>query len=180
VPEALEKPLRKPRRVLVPSMGDLFADGVPWAYLAGVVGSMALSERATFLVLTKRIERAARFVSGYDALPNVLIGCTVENQRRADERLPVLAEIAAMGWRTWASMEPLLGRIGWAYRRDSEPEFVAVGAETGPGARPCDDEWILSVVQQCAEANVRCHVKQLDSRGGAPGDGWPRELVEAR
>ncbi len=129
-------------------------------------------------------------------LPNVLIGCTVENQRLARERWPLLAEVAAMGWRTWLSLEPLLGPIHglpvalWGHPATDDrvcdpampttPEFVAVGAETGPGARPCKTEWIRSIVEQCRRTGVRCHVKQLSR--GAPWnpDEWPRELVEMR
>jgi protein gp37 len=197
VPEALEKPLRwrKPRRVLTPSMGDYFQDDVPDVFLERVFATMEQARASTFLVLTKRIADALQWLrerKDMGPIPNVLIGCTVENQRRADERLPVLAEIAEMKWRTWVSVEPLLGHVdidvdhcprcgrwhGVAPCSDRpRPEFVAVGAETGSGARPCEVGWIRSVVQQCETAGIRCHVKQLDSRGKAPGEGWPRELV---
>lgn len=215
------------RRILVPSMGDLFHDKVPLRYIAAVFGAMSMTPAHTFLVLTKRIDRAADFltraqrsrqpmtptdecllmVSDYIPearqgpparwpLPNVLIGCTVENQRLARERWPLLAEVAAMGWRTWLSLEPLLGPIHglpvalWGHPATDDrvcdpamlttPEFVAVGAETGPGARPCATRWIRPIVERCADANVRCHVKQLAKGKPWNPDEWPRELVETR
>ncbi len=195
VPEALEKlrGWKKPRRVLVPSMGDLFHSSVPHAIILATMKSMMRAHQHTFLVLTKRPERMLRCCRGEDfrswkaeeisptwtghPIPNVVLGCTVENQRRADERLSVLSEIASMGWRTWVSAEPLLERVDWIMHHGGRrPEFVAVGGETGPGARPCDAMWIRSVVGQCSEAGVRCHVKQLGKGGPKSIDEWPVDL----
>ncbi len=217
------------RRVLVPSMGDLFHDKVPLRYVAAVFGAMSLAPSHTFLVLTKRIDRAADFLARAQRsrrpmtptdecrlmledyipearsappmrwpLPNVVIGCTVEDQPRMG-RFLALAGIAALGWRTWISAEPLLGpldRLNQATIQNPRPivelvewipplatgvEFVAVGAETGPGARPCPTRWIRSVVDQCEIAAVPCHVKQLE-KGEPPFNpaDWPRDLVEMR
>lgn len=230
VPDALEKPLRwrKPRVVLTPSMGDMFHEDVPNEYIAAWFGIMAASPAHTFLVLTKRIERALRVIRDYitsrpdnavtewmrctghtyvtglkewgaddprtarlggqapqdpDAPPypwqNILIGTSVESPRLAYDRLPLVAGLSAAGWRTWLSLEPLLGPVdleqlhpmGWMR---PAVEFVAVGAETGPGARPCDEVWIRSVVEQCKAAGVRCHVKALT--GHRSPETWPEDL----
>jgi protein gp37 len=211
VPEALEKPLRwrKPRTVLVPSMGDLFHERVPHSAILGAFSTMAEAHRHTFLVPTKRPDRMLRCCRGEDFFAldthgltwtgaparNVLLGCTVEDQRRADERLPVLAEIAAMGWRTWVSVEPLLGPVdlgtccklcgreyedGLVCNHSPPPEFVAVGGETGAGARPCDMRWIDSIVRQSQRFYARCHVKQLSKGQFLDPKCWPRDLPEMR
>jgi protein gp37 len=208
----MTKPLRwrKPRIVLAPSMGDFFyspSGNLYWPRVAHAFDIMRQASTHTFLVLTKRLEVALPYLLYRESLPNVVIGCTVENQRRADERLPLLAEIAAAGWRTWVSVEPLLGPVDlshqWCMRchghtfdpedqKDCQHcgegvllrhprmpfEFVAVGAETGSGARPCETDWIRSVVEQCAYAGARCHVKQLAKLEPWNPDDWPREFVK--
>jgi len=228
VPSALVKPLRwkKPRRVLVPSMGDLFHSGVATSWIASVFGAMALCPDHLFLVLTKRIQRANWFLRWLHAcdepnsdtieaamasfgappgvarpvtpgpwpLPNVLIGVTVEDETAADVRFPYLAQIAALGWRTWVSAEPLLGPLDTLCKatiRNPRPlgsdvewipplaagvEFVAVGGEKGPGARPCAVQWIGRIILQCDAAGVPVHVKQLAA--GMPTDPkqWPALL----
>jgi len=228
VPAALEKPLRwkKPRRVLVPSMGDLFHSGVSTSWIASVFGVMSLCPDHLFLVLTKRPARAARFLrwlrgaeepsafvlqSGLEGLgmpegltikaepgpwplPNVLIGISVEDQDRADQRFPFLAEIAALGWRTWVSAEPLLGPLDrlcvaslanprplgrhpeWIPPLAAGVEFLAVGGETGPGARPCEMQWIGRIVLQGEAAAVRLHVKQLGPGFTSEPESWPQIL----
>lgn len=117
---------------------------------------------------------------------NIVIGTTVENQRRADERLPHMARIAGQGWRTWLSYEPALSAVNFGFDMPRhgprhgwrvttyQPEFLACGSETGPGARPCDVDWLRSAVDQCRDAFVRCHVKQLS--GSNKPEEWPHDL----
>lgn len=185
IESALDKPKswRKPRRVLVPSMGDLFAEAVPDEFVARVFAKMANVKRHTFLLLTKRPERLLAWLPNVitGPIPNIVLGCTVEDQERAEERLTVLTKIWGGGWRTWISAEPLLSRIGIAPFRKSgwqgpALEFVAVGGETGPGARPCKTDWIRSVVGQCQAHDVRCHVKQLGKGAAFNPEDWPRDL----
>jgi protein gp37 len=177
---ALARPLRwtKPRIVLAPSMGDFFFD--PGAesddrvcpdnrLLYNYFRVMELADKHTFLVLTKRAVRAFEFLIERDPIPNVVIGFTVENQRRADERLPLLAELAALGWRTWVSFEPLLGWVNCIGNMIRGFEFAAVGGEAGPGSRPCSINWIRSVMVQCRKLGSRVHFKQLGSNSD-----WPR------
>lgn len=126
-------------------------------------------------------------------LPNVWIGVSVEDQQRANERIPHLLDTPAAV--RFISAEPLLAPIdlrrvrqddvysidaltgdvregtganGTGFRTDrnclSKLDWVIVGGESGPGARPCEVEWIRSVVKQCADADVRCFVKQLGAR----------------
>jgi protein gp37 len=116
-------------------------------------------------------------------LPNVWLGVSCEDQQRADERIPLLLQVPAAV--RFVSAEPLLGPIDfrngtsnrWSVpTRDvdgvgvewTDPgpnyipvDWVIVGGESGPGARPCNVEWIRSIVKQCAEAGTACFVKQL-------------------
>lgn len=242
LPERLADPLgwRKPARVFVNSMSDLFGEGVPFEFIAAVFGVMAATPRHTYQVLTKRparmleffawlerheaeaneprwarsaieidgrvaahvipalvASRCARRALGFlpDApsstwerwpLPNVWLGVSVEDQRAAGERIPLLLQAPAAV--RFMSCEPLLGpvdleavqipheREGLRFstlRRHNDDRYgssdvvldwIIVGGESGPGARPCDIAWIRSIVQQCSEAGVACFVKQLGAR----------------
>lgn len=108
-----------------------------------------------------------------DAAGNIHEGVSIEDQGTADERIPILLQTPAAV--RWVSAEPLLGPVdlergGFALHRavpspsgKSWPglDWVVVGGESGPGARPCDLVWIRSIVGQCKEAGVPCFVKQL-------------------
>jgi protein gp37 len=100
-------------------------------------------------------------------LQNVWEGTTVENQARANERIPILRKTPAA--HRWVSAEPLLGWLGDVYLDGIDQ--IIVGGESGPGARPCNVEWIRSIRDQCAAAGTRCFVRRLGSvvKGGGPG-----------
>lgn len=122
---------------------------------------------------------ATRWLGG-KAPPNVWMGTSVEDQARADERLPHLAEIPAVV--KFISAEPLLGPVelnGWdgKLRRNwlgpKHPRavhWVIIGGESGHGARAFDLEWCESLVGQCREAEVACFVKQIGARPMACGE----------
>lgn len=93
-------------------------------------------------------------------MPNVWLGVSVEDQKRADERIPLLLQTPAS--LRFASVEPLLGPVN--LRMLGGLDWVIVGGESGPKARPCNVEWIRSIIRQCEAANVACFVKQLGSR----------------
>lgn len=109
-------------------------------------------------------------------LSNVWLGVSVEDQRTADERIPVLLSLPAAV--RWVSYEPALGAVDFSGehggsdwlgdRRDDSPgevgiDWLVVGGESGPGARPFDVAWARSTVAACREADVPCFVKQLGS-----------------
>jgi len=118
-PERLYEPLKwkKPRRVFVCSMGDLFHEDVPDEFTEKVFDVMATVSRHTFIVLTKRPRRLLEFVKwqahetgeGYLNEGNVWLGVTAENQARADERIPILLQIPAAV--RFVSVEPMLGPV---------------------------------------------------------------------
>lgn len=107
-----------------------------------------------FIFFTKRIDRLAGCLpgdwgEGYD---NVMIGCTVENQDRADYRLPIFRALPIKHRAVIAA--PLLGPLDIAQYLDGEIEEVSVGGESGAEARWCDFDWVLDIRRQCVEKGV--------------------------
>jgi protein gp37 len=217
VEEHLMDPLRwrKPRRVFVNSMSDLFHENVSDEILDKIFAVMALAPIHKFIVLTKRAERMRAYLSvdrrnawalAADSLamndcidrrevieeyaswplPNVWLGVSVEDQATAFARIPLLLQTPAAV--RFISAEPLLGpidldriemhcppaRIGGTYSSlQSEVnrpllDWVIVGGESGPSARPCYLEWIVSIVEQCKASGTKVFVKQM---GGNIPDG---------
>jgi protein gp37 len=240
-PDRLDQPLRwrKPRRVFVNSMSDLFHEDVPFPFIDQVFAVMALAPQHTFQVLTKRPQRMAEYLAdredtireaaafeplnlgpaataaaermggvweppqigdegrvelaGYFEgvalgwpLPNVWLGTSVENQETADKRIPhLLATPAAV---RFLSCEPLLGPVsldngpgeflrcpdcGYSKRDVAEQmdhhlcsgpgpgiDWVIVGGESGPNARPMHPDWALDLRDQCVSAGVPYFFKQ--------------------
>ncbi len=257
---------KRPRRIFVCAHGDLFAEGVPDDWIDQVFAVMSQARQHTFQVLTKRPERMREYLTrwmlnhhlmkavlqlaeppapapGYFPhlpLPNVWLGVSVEDQKRAEERIPILLDTPAAV--RWISAEPLLGPLdlgrwtataevtckachqsfwlhdanpckhedggGWtlacphcggcrckpawteadARAMDMEPpsdwidrkvgrftkvhptirltsliDWVVVGGESGPGARPMQPEWAESLRDQCASAGVPFLFKQWGS-----------------
>ena len=212
----LTKPLRwrKPRRVFVCSMTDLFLEDHSDEWIDRMFAVMALCETHTFQILTKRPERmrdylavmehedqlerwcdAAVAISGDPKaedcvadidwpLSNVWCGVSVEDQERADERIPLLLDTPAAG--RFVSAEPLLGPITLTMLhydgitninalnghhgitmpmrgRGQMLSWVIVGGESGPGARPMNPDWARSLRDQCQSAFVPFFLKQWGS-----------------
>lgn len=249
-PERLDAPLhwKKPRRIFVNSMSDLFHEDVPDEFIDQVFATMALTPWHTYQILTKRPSRMCEYLTTpvrgawagraflerapmpdalwrlQDAITerlirtsanilnrasqwlhdhygdvdsftppwpfsNVWLGVSVENQRYADERVPLLAQCPAAV--RFVSYEPALGPVKlWPYLAKHicnwddlvgtyDPscqychgtgglvDWCIVGGESGPGHRPMKVEWVQSIADQCAEAGVPLFVKQ-DS-GPRPG-----------
>lgn len=150
-PERLDQPLRwtKPRKIFVNSMSDLFHDDVPEKFIAKVFAIMDLARQHTYMVLTKRPERAHKLLNNEDfqfhigwfqsqairefglpepkeigpfPLKNVWIGVSVENQTTADERIPLLLQTPAVV--RFISAEPLLGSIVLRRKAGDEHEII--------------------------------------------------------
>lgn len=190
-PDRLNLPLRwrKPRRVFVNSMSDLFHQDVPDEFIGSVFEVMAKTPQHTYQVLTKRHRRMLSLLRRWAgegtrhdwagpgtavfrrhdmawvgpipwSLPNVWLGVSVEDQRWADIRIPALLDTPAAV--RWLSCEPLLGSVDLRkYLRYID--WVVVGGESGPGARRMDPAWAQAIVDQCALAGVPVFVKQLGS-----------------
>ena len=162
VPEKLREPLRwkSPRRVFVNSMSDLFHDDVPADYVAKVAGVMRDADWHTFQVLTKRSRRMRTLLGGELAfagtLPNVWWGVSVENREHGKPRIDDLRATPAIV--RFLSIEPLLEDLGTLDL--SGIHWVIVGGESGPGSRPMEKAWIVSLLEQCRAAKIPFFFKQ--------------------
>ena len=201
-----------------PSLCDWLDDEVPVEWLAQFLALIRDTPNLDWLLLSKRPENWGKrmrdvhvFTEGPDRIalaewldgtppPNVWLGVSVEDQTRANERIPLLLEIPAR--LRWLSVEPLLGPVDLT-RIDGDQsgsrsmcmvnsltgrhtdmgrscpdvpciDWVVVGGESGPCARPCNVEWIRSVIYDCKTTGIPCFVKQLGSRPEveAPSGGW--------
>lgn len=160
-PHKLDEPLRwrRPRRVFVNSMSDLFHKDIPVEFVDRVFETMERADWHVFQVLTKRSSLLRRYVNrryaGGAAPPHIWLGVSVED-RRALVRLRHLREArAAM---RFASFEPLLEDLG---DMDLDGiQWAIVGGESGPGRRPIEPDWVRSIRDQCSNASVAFFFKQ--------------------
>jgi protein gp37 len=200
-PERLDQPLRwkRPRRIFVNSLSDLFHDAVSDEYIARVFAVMALADQHTFQLLTKRHGRMRSLLSSAwfedqvralademahefitYPLPNVWVGVTVEDQERADLRIPALLETPAAV--RFLSVEPMLGPVdigewasfghcpehdfsgGFCVQRKhpgvAHIDWVICGGESGPNARMMQRDWARSLRDQCTTADIPFLFKQ--------------------
>ncbi len=154
-----ELPLRwrRPRRIFVNSMSDLFHDTVPEPFIRAVFDTMRRAHWHQFQVLTKRSERLSRLAGVLPWPENVWMGVSVENQHWS-RRIADLRRVPAAV--RFLSVEPLLGPL----RLDlHDIDWVIVGGESGPGARPMRLDWAVSVRDQCVAAGVPFFFKQWGS-----------------
>ena len=195
VESALGKPLhwRKPCRVFVGSMTDLFHEDTPDAWLGHVFTVMARTPHITYQILTKRPERMRDYMSivgvaentGHSIKlkpwPNIWLGVTVENQEQADKRIPILLDTPAAV--RFVSIEPMLGPIdltcvkgrtvgtfdALADHADGDGpalDWVICGGETGPRARMLRPDWAVDLLMQCNAAGVPFFFKKWGSYKG--------------
>lgn len=183
-----EKELARVRRVkagtkvFVCDMTDLFGPFVPDEYIAAVFAAMVKNDRVTWQVLTKRPERLASWVQhNLGTVPDhIWVGTSIENQEYADKRIPHLLRVPAAV--RFLSCEPLLGPVDlstWLYldwrsserktknghtyqvaRNMAQVNWVIVGGESGPQARPIHPAWVRSLRDQCKAAGVAFFMKQ--------------------
>lgn len=218
--EVLTQPLRwkKPRMIFVNSMSDIFHEAVPEEAIDRIFAVMALCPQHTFQLLTKRPERMRVYLKSepYDAinaqagtlmlweamperdvgpLSNVWLGVSVEDQKRADERIPVLLDTPAAV--RWISAEPLLGPIDLTgflpcrcekstdcptpadfkcWSNIATLDWVVCGGESGPTARPMHPDWARSLRDQCNAASTPFLFKQWGS--WLPGQFGPPPALE--
>ena len=173
LPNRLNAPLTwaKPRRVFVNSMSDLFHPQVPFEFVTDVFKVMREANQHIFQVLTKRPGRAVGWWEKCgrqefgDWPKNVWIGTSVENQKYAP-RLTVLGRIPADI--RFVSAEPLLGPLDLTqWLEDDTLQWVIAGGESGPRARPMQEEWALALRDQSIDdAKVAFFFKQWGGRRG--------------
>lgn len=189
--ERLDQPLRmrKPLRIFVNSMSDLFHEDVPFSFIDKVFAIAELANTHKFQILTKRPARMRQYFHEsrkcWWPLPNVWLGVSVEDQATADERIPLLLQTPAAV--RFVSYEPALGRIdlsehlgmwwnqtmncfeavGHQFNRRGRDgiakpglDWLIAGGESGPNARPAHPDWFRSIRDQCAAAGVAFFFKQ--------------------
>ena len=203
VPELLDQPLRwkKPRRIFVNSMSDLFHEDVPDEFILSVWRTMANASQHTFQILTKRPTRMRDWlrkglmIGDFIAPPldNVWLGVSTEDQATADERIPLLLQTLAAV--RWISAEPLLSPIDLTsikrtqaegYMRPLDGRFnklgwIVAGGESGPKARPSHPDWFRSLRNQCAAMGVPFFFKQWGEWGPPVAEGdVPPGALEGR
>lgn len=148
---------RKPRRVFVCSMGDLFHDDVPMNFILQVYDYIHWSSRHTFQILTKRPDGFHDLARSYKLASHVWCGVTVE-AAGVKHRINALADLPTPN--RFLSCEPLLEPLGNLWLARKGIAWVIVGGETGPGARPMKREWVESIREQCRAAKVPFFFKQ--------------------
>jgi protein gp37 len=156
VPEKLDEPTRwkRPRRIFVNSMSDLFQEGVDAAFIRTVFETMNVASWHTYQVLTKRADRMRSVTQELGRTlvehPHIWLGVSVEDRKYGLPRIDDLRRARASV--RFLSVEPLLEDLG---RVDLDGiDWVIVGGESGPGARPMQEDWVLSLRDQCRTANV--------------------------
>jgi protein gp37 len=156
-PDVVELPLKwkLPRTIFVNSMSDLFHKDVPDEYIARCFEVMARASQHVFQILTKRPERAAEMHGQLDWAKNIWMGTSIETDAylwRVRELIRIPARVRFL------SIEPLLGPI--PHLPLDGIDWVIVGGESGPGARPMPEPWVTQIRDQCMMKNVPFFFKQ--------------------
>jgi protein gp37 len=205
----------KEERVFVCSMTDLFYEGYTHSQILIIFAVMSLCPKKTFQVLTKRSERMMEMVgspffqkevrakalqimpnllvkhrlpSSQWPLPNVWLGVTAENQKAADERIPLLTQTPAVV--RFVSYEPALEYVDFGDMKGLD--WIIVGGESGDQARPFNVGWATAIIDACEKTGVAVFVKQMgqnpefmcstawtglmSDKHGGDWDEWPSEL----
>lgn len=162
--DALKIPFswKKPRKIFVNSMSDLFHEKVSDAFIGAVWQVMADTPHHNYQILTKRPERMATIVSEKigKVLPNVWLGTSVESAAVLD-RIDHLRDVPAAI--RFISFEPLIGPVGNVDLTDVQ--WAIVGGESGRAARPIQESWIDEIHDQCVQQGTRFFFKQWGTWG---------------
>ena len=189
-------------RVFCASLADVFDNEVSQHWRADLFHLIHSTPQLDWLLLTKRIGNAPAMIreattpalaaSARDSFPkwpwkNVWLGATVVNQEEADRDIPKLLTTPAA--KRFLSVEPMLGPVDIGPWLDDGSnhmalagtiDWVIVGGESGPSARPCHDEWIRSIRKECMSHHVPCFVKQLGQNAFYRGAGCPETGQDVR
>lgn len=163
--------MKKPKKIFVGSMTDIFGEWVPQWMIFALFDAMLQAPKQIFQLLTKRPESMAETTQSWlntrpllhdKMLDNIWLGTSIENQDVAQDRYRWLVHTPAAV--RFLSLEPLLGPIDLGH--PDGIDWIIVGGESGPNARPLDGDWILDILDQCRAANIPAFVKQLGSHWG--------------
>lgn len=167
LPQRLHEPLQRKRSTVyfVNSMSDVFHEEVPFSFIDQVLDTIIAARQHTFQMLTKRAERMRRYFVNREVPSNLWIGVSVEDREYGLPRIRILREIAARV--RFFSIEPLLENLGEI--DFSGIEWVIVGGESGPGARPMEPDWVDAILHQCE--NQKVHFFSSSGEHGEPMGG---------
>lgn len=163
MPDRLEQPItrKKPTIYFVNSMSDLFHESVPFNYIDRVFNTIRITPQHTYQVLTKRAVRMAEYFESRKVPDNAWIGVSVEDRKYGKPRIAVLQSIKAKT--RFLSVEPLLEDLGQIRLRGIH--WVIVGGESGAGARPMSEDWVINIKEQCLDRGVKFFFKQWGAFG---------------
>ncbi len=175
-------------RVFCASLADVFDTEVPEEWRADLFTLIETTPKLDWLLLTKRPKVAREFLTPRPVLPNVWLGTTVENQKMANLRVPLLLDTPATV--RFLSMEPLLEEVdlyrgGFSFlhriksptgKQHERLDWVICGGETGPHARDMNVAWARSLRDQCAGSSAAFFMKQMTRRAPIPADLLVREF----
>lgn len=166
---------KEPRRIFVCSWSDFFWDQVPIAWVTDALSTMYNAPQHTFMLLTKRPENILSVIhrDGFNFLPNVWIGVSVENQNHIN-RLGELYDIPATV--KFLSAEPLLGPLDLSEHMGFVDWVITGGESDLKDPRPCDLDWVRSIRDQCEQHRVSFFHKQHGGSRKIDGAWGGREI----
>lgn len=155
--DLIEAPIswKKPRVIFVNSMSDLFHENVPFKYIERVFATMIKANQHVYQVLTKRSERLKEIAKDLPWTDNIWMGVSIENEDYT-YRIDHLRKTPAIV--KFLSLEPLIGPLNNLKLQNIN--WVIVGGESGPGARPMSDEWVRDIRDTCVEQKIHFFFKQ--------------------
>lgn len=162
-PNRLRDPMKrkKPTIWFVNSMSDLFHEKIPFSFIESVFETISLTPHHRYQILTKRPSRMAKYFASRPAPHNAWLGTSVEDKKYGLPRIDLLRAIPAKV--KFLSIEPLLEDLGIIDLTGID--WVIVGGESGPKARPMKAEWARSIRDQCENLSVAFFFKQWGSYG---------------
>lgn len=169
-PERLQQPLewKKPRMIFVNSMSDLFHKEIPQTHISKVFDTMEKAHWHIFQVLTKRSSLLQRFINeryrNTNAPAHMWFGVSIEDEKATSRIAHLQKTNAAI---RFLSIEPLIGPLGQLNLKGIN--WVIVGGESGPGARPMDSKWVIDIRNQCKRSKVAFFFKQWGGRNPKSG-----------
>jgi protein gp37 len=168
-PKAFQRKFKPGKYIALQFMGDLFYQLGLWHY--HIFETIQNNPQTTFICLTKYIKKAQYFINNYaEELPNLWLGVSIENQKTAEERIPILINTGYVGKKI-LSIEPMLEPVlVLVAGRIADLDWVIVGGESGSKARPMNPDWARKIRDKCKRAGVPFWFKQMSGREEIPDD----------
>lgn len=169
---------KKGGKIFVGSMTDMFHEEMTFNFFLEVINIIERHPDNIFLFITKRPQKMKDFFSKIVMPGNIWLGVTAENQRRAEERIPILLSIPAAVH--FANVEPILEKVNFEpfLSGENKLDWVLSGGETGENARPVNPSWVISLKDQCRRYNTPFFFASWGEYRIMPRTGVPTAVVE--